>query len=90
MAHGGIRELCEICPLSQPELCANAHRMPIAGQHPGPPDHNEQTVSMRVERQRRPFADHAPLTLTVMLEKVVLDRPIGGADVSHAQLSISS
>lgn len=28
--HYGIRELCEICPLSQLELCANAHRVPTA------------------------------------------------------------
>lgn len=26
--HYGIRELCDICPLSQLELCANAHRVP--------------------------------------------------------------
>jgi hypothetical protein len=26
--HYGIRELCDICPLSQHELCANAHRTP--------------------------------------------------------------
>jgi DNA repair photolyase len=26
--HYGIRELCNICPLSQLELCANAHRVP--------------------------------------------------------------
>lgn len=28
--HYGIRELCDICPLSQLELCANAHRVPTA------------------------------------------------------------
>lgn len=26
--HYGIRELCDICPLSQLELCASAHRVP--------------------------------------------------------------
>ncbi|MGH3905844.1 MAG: hypothetical protein ACRDTE_16935, partial [Pseudonocardiaceae bacterium] len=26
--HYGIRELCDICPLSQLELCAGAHRVP--------------------------------------------------------------
>lgn len=26
--HYGIRELCDICPLSQLELCASAHRQP--------------------------------------------------------------
>jgi hypothetical protein len=26
--HYGIRELCDICPLSQVELCAGAHRVP--------------------------------------------------------------
>jgi DNA repair photolyase len=26
--HYGVRELCEICPLSQLELCASAHRVP--------------------------------------------------------------
>jgi DNA repair photolyase len=30
--HYGIRELCDICPLSQIELCANAHRVPTADQ----------------------------------------------------------
>ena len=30
--HIGIRELCDICPLSQLELCLNAHRMPSAKQ----------------------------------------------------------
>nr|MDT0657256.1 hypothetical protein [Micromonospora sp. DSM 115978] len=29
--HYGIRELCDICPLSQLESCANAHRAPSAG-----------------------------------------------------------
>ncbi|PKV95528.1 DNA repair photolyase [Amycolatopsis echigonensis] len=28
--HYGIRELCDICPLSQLELCAGAHRVPRA------------------------------------------------------------
>ncbi|WP_222722651.1 hypothetical protein [Actinomadura alba] len=28
--HYGIRELCDICPLSQLELCASAHRVPSA------------------------------------------------------------
>ncbi len=28
--HYGIRELCDICPLSQLELCAAAHRVPTA------------------------------------------------------------
>ncbi|TCO60567.1 radical SAM protein [Actinocrispum wychmicini] len=28
--HFGIHELCDICPLSQQELCANAHRTPTA------------------------------------------------------------
>jgi DNA repair photolyase len=30
--HYGIRELCDICPLSQRELCASAHRVPTAEQ----------------------------------------------------------
>lgn len=30
--HYGIRELCDICPLSQAELCAAAHRVPTAEQ----------------------------------------------------------
>jgi hypothetical protein len=49
------------------------------------PDHNERTVSMRMERQRRLFHEE-PLTLTVLLEEVVLDRPIGGPEVLRAQL----
>lgn len=28
--HYGIRELCDICPLSQVEVCRNAHRVPSA------------------------------------------------------------
>lgn len=50
------------------------------------PDHNERTVSLRMERQRRLFADDDPLRLTVLLEEVVLDRPIGGEDVLRGQL----
>ena len=30
--HYGIRELCDICPLSQLELCARAHQVPTAHQ----------------------------------------------------------
>lgn len=30
--HYGIRELCDICPLSQRELCASAYRQPSPGQ----------------------------------------------------------
>lgn len=30
--HYGIRELCDICPLSQLELCAEAHRVPTPDQ----------------------------------------------------------
>jgi hypothetical protein len=30
--HYGIRELCDICPLSQLELCAGAHRVPTVDQ----------------------------------------------------------
>jgi hypothetical protein len=28
--HYGIRELCDICPLSQLDLCRSAHRVPTA------------------------------------------------------------
>lgn len=50
------------------------------------PDHNERTVTMRMERQRRIFGGHEPLQLAVMLEEVALDRPIGGPQVLRAQL----
>ena len=30
--HVGIRELCDICPLSHLELCQSAHRVPMVGQ----------------------------------------------------------
>jgi hypothetical protein len=30
--HAGIPELCDICPLSQLELCRSAHRVPTAAQ----------------------------------------------------------
>ncbi len=51
------------------------------------PDHNERTVRLRMERQRRLFADERPLRLTVMLEEVVLDRPVGGREVLQDQLA---
>jgi hypothetical protein len=35
------------------------------------PDHNERTVTLRMERQRRLFAEEDPLRLTVLLEEVV-------------------
>lgn len=50
------------------------------------PDHNERTVRLRMERQRRLFADERPLRLTVMLEEALLDRPVGGQDVIRGQL----
>jgi hypothetical protein len=50
------------------------------------PDHNERTVRMRMERQRRLDDEEEPLQLTVMIEEVVLDRPVGGPDVLRAQL----
>ena len=50
------------------------------------PDHNERTVSLRMERQRRLFANEDSLQLTVLLEEVVLDRPIGGKEVLRGQL----
>ncbi|WP_260191548.1 helix-turn-helix domain-containing protein [Actinophytocola gossypii] len=50
------------------------------------PDHDERTVSLRMERQRRLFDEEHPLRLAVMLEEVVLDRPIGGAGIMRAQL----
>lgn len=50
------------------------------------PDHNERTVSLRMERQRRLFVEDEPLQLAVMLEEAVLDRPIGGPDVLRGQL----
>jgi len=50
------------------------------------PDHNERTVSLRMERQRRLFVDDRALRLAVMLEEVVLDRPIGGKDVMRGQI----
>lgn len=43
--HYGIRELCDICPVKQLKLCANAHRPPTADQMRGLatqlPDHQE-------------------------------------------------
>lgn len=50
------------------------------------PDHDERTVSLRMERKRRLLADKKPLRLSLMLEEVALDRPIGGEDVMRAQL----
>jgi hypothetical protein len=50
------------------------------------PDHNERTVSLRMERQHRLFAENDPLRLLLMVEEAVLDRPIGGKDVLRGQL----
>jgi transcriptional regulator with XRE-family HTH domain len=50
------------------------------------PDHDERTVSLRMERQRRLFNDTEPLGLTALIEESVLDRPIGSAATMCAQL----
>lgn len=50
------------------------------------PDHDERTVSLRMERQRHLNNDAHPLRLTVLLEEAVLHRPIGGVEVMRAQL----
>jgi hypothetical protein len=50
------------------------------------PDHNERTVNMRMERQRRLFAKEKPLQVTAILEEAILDRPVGGPNVLRAQL----
>ena len=50
------------------------------------PDHNERTVSLRMERQHRLFTEDDPLHLAVMLEEAVLDRPVGGHEVLRGQL----
>lgn len=50
------------------------------------PDHDERTVSLRMERQRRLFNDTEPLGLTALIEESVLDRPIGSRATMRAQL----
>ncbi|MDQ3763053.1 MAG: helix-turn-helix domain-containing protein [Actinomycetota bacterium] len=50
------------------------------------PDHDERTVSLRMERQRRLFSDAEPLELTALIEESVLDRPIGSTATMRAQL----
>jgi transcriptional regulator with XRE-family HTH domain len=50
------------------------------------PDHDERTVSLRMERQRRLFNDTEPLNLTALIEESVLDRPIGSTATMRAQL----
>lgn len=49
------------------------------------PDHDERTVSLRMERQRRLANDDAPLGLTALVEESVLDRPIGSRETMRAQ-----
>lgn len=49
------------------------------------PDHSERTVNLRMERQRRLFADN-PVRLTAIIEESVLDRPIGTAATMRGQL----
>lgn len=50
------------------------------------PDQVERLVGLRMERQRRLFADTDPLRLTTLIEESVLDRPIGGVAIMRAQL----
>ncbi len=50
------------------------------------PDHDERTVSLRMERQRRLSNDDEPLGLTALIEESVLDRPIGSTATMRAQL----
>lgn len=50
------------------------------------PDHDERTVSLRMERQRRLSNDTEPLGLTALIEESVLDRPIGSRATMRAQL----
>lgn len=49
------------------------------------PDHDERTVSLRMERQRR-LSNDEPLALTALIEESVLDRPIGSTATMRAQL----
>jgi transcriptional regulator with XRE-family HTH domain len=42
------------------------------------PDQQERLVGLRMERQKRLFAEDRPLQLTAMIEESILDRPIGG------------
>jgi len=53
-------------------------------------DQEERLVGLRMERQRRVFAEERPLRLTMIVEESVLDRPIGGknaAEVMRGQLA---
>ncbi len=50
------------------------------------PDHDERTVSLRMERQRRLSNDAEPLGLTALIEESVLDRPIGSTATMRGQL----
>ncbi len=53
-------------------------------------DQEERLVGLRMERQRRVFADERPLRLTMIVEESVLDRPIGGKnarEVMRGQLA---
>jgi transcriptional regulator with XRE-family HTH domain len=50
------------------------------------PDHDERTVNLRMERQRRLSNDDEPLGLTALIEESVLDRPIGSIVTMRAQL----
>lgn len=87
----GLEGLADTCliyePLVIPALLqTEAYALGVtAGNLRVRPDHDERTVSLRMERQRRLF-DETPLRLTVMLEEAALWRPIGGAEVMRAQL----
>jgi hypothetical protein len=54
--HYGIRELCDICPVSQASLCRGAHRVPSAGQQP--PDLVELAVPPITDGTLKPV-EHA-------------------------------
>ncbi|MGQ0837114.1 helix-turn-helix domain-containing protein [Actinokineospora sp.] len=84
----GLAEQSSIyAPLALPALLqTEAYALGVtAGNIRVRPDHNERTVSLRMERQRRLSAADQPLKLMVMLEEAVLNRPIGGPDVMRAQ-----
>lgn len=49
------------------------------------PDHNERTVGLRMDRQKRLSSDDDPLRLTALIEESVLDRPIGTREIMRGQ-----
>lgn len=76
------------CPMVLPGLVQTEpySKGVTAGHSSVRPDQAGRIIRLRMERQCRLFADHAPLRLTALIEESVLDRPIGDDSTMRGQL----